>query len=323
MGPIPSLIFNLLAQRRTVILPQVGTLWVEHVPASTDPVTGAITAPVNRVLFSPEVAEGETLPEFIARQSGTELRNVKPQYIRWTVELKKGLIDGMTEIEGVGIIRPDGTVIASSELDRWLNPVEQKTVTIPVAPVAVKKKKEKSSGSSWRGIWLTALISFLVALILAGIYLYKNGKFDPWIEQWKACRAAKETPAPVVSQPTVPADSLAADSIVAAITGEIAREQQTTAETAKPEPARTEPAKPALPSESYHVIAGVYSTQQNAERFIRESGLNASQVEIIEMYWSGKYMVSVGGFATKSDADRELERWKDRFPEAWVMKRRS
>jgi hypothetical protein len=309
MEAIPQWIFNLLAQRQAVILPGLGTLRVEHVPPALDRAGGGVTAPVNRVVFSLDQAEGQTLPEWIAERSGLPLKEVKPQYNRWVATLRRVSIDGEIVVEGVGMLlrQPDDSyrVEVSPELDRWLNPIVPKTVPLPARQPRPKKAAKKSRASR-RAAWLAFGGAMLVILLYAGYYIYTRGFFDVPRAPVPPPPSEQSTPLDAAI-PEAPTDTLP--------TG-----------TASPasEPQSAPVPEPELPAgEAYHLIAGVFSNRPNAERFVREQDLEAPQTSLIPLAGGRYVMVSVGRHSTKAEADAALRQLKQRIPDAWISKRRN
>ena len=332
MQAISHLIFNLLSERRRVILPGLGTLYTESVPAAIGP-DGVLTVPQTRVLFTAVEESGETLPEIIAAHSGLPLKEIRPQYNRWLDNLRRASSDGELAIDGTVLLlrQPDGSYWAepARELDRLLNPSEQKTFRLPVVAPSKEKSKKTSAKKSpaspvagktdsrgkRRAMWLAVGGAVLSVLIYAGYFAWTRGAFDPKIsvpapvsQPFEPPR--QEQPVAAVEEPgTFPADSAAAEV-----------------------PAVVEPAVSAVPGtgilpenhtgDVYHIIAGVFSTRENAERFVRDSGFEAARTTIISTA-GGRFMVSVGRFPDKLSADAEVGRLHDLFPEAWVSKRRS
>lgn len=75
-----------------------------------------------------------------------------------------------------------------------------------------------------------------------------------------------------------------------------------------------------LPSESntYHVVVGSFYDRDNADRFNRKLRLRGFASGIIDQA-SGHNAVTVGSFTTRSAAVAACGRFKDRFPDAWVL----
>ena len=325
METFSRVIFNLLALRQRVILPGIGTLYTEQLPAASDPATGMVSVPQTRVVFSAVEQSGETLPEIIACRSGIPLKDIKPQYNRWMSKIRGASIHGELTIDGVVLLlcQPDGSFWAepAKELDFLLNPIEPEKIRIPVLPSSktqpkaaassagkpARPKKKTNPGRRATGLAIGGVV--LAVLVYGSYYAYTRGFFTqdssrpiPVHEQF---RPAETVP------PTVLRDTLSADTLPAV-----------------PSPAETIP--PVQPPEAsggsqsgdvYHVIAGVFSNRENAERYVRENNFEPSRVTLIPTT-GDRFMVSVGRYAEKSEADREMERLRSSIPQVWVSKRK-
>lgn len=327
MKTIPQVIFNLLAQRKEVVLPQFGTLKVWHIPAVTDLRTGALITPNNRLVFNENTPEGATLlTEHIAHMSGVEVSQVQPVYDKWLADLKKESAEGRYTIEGVCTLTKskDGvyTVQPDEALEQLLNPIGRSTLEIPYSneykkgsgiPTAKKtvastrqQPKEKRTGSKKRtGLVVILIVTLLLILGGGGLHYYM---FMQKTSETPSAPLQKEEHIPV-PPPAVVTDTIPGDTAVVSTP-------------AQQEPAIEQPAASAQSQQGpvYHVISGVFSSRENAERHIAEDGLDKSKVEIIPTA-NGKFMVSAGKFSDKDAADREMERLQEKCPGAWVSKR--
>lgn len=316
MQAIPQLIFNLLAQRRRVVLPGLGTLYTERQPAEWKAGTNVLSTPRIRVLFTAAEEEGETLPEVIARQSDIPLKEIKPQYHRWLAGVKKASENGEIALDGVGLLirQPDGSywVEVSQELDRLLNPIDVKAIRLPEQqPVKAKKerakkkeKKERSRASrlARRAAWLASLGALLAILVYGGYFGYTRGWFDRQ-------EPARQTPAPLAEPPHSEEVNL--------VLPDTMPENPVSQEADSVAPSEASP----VTGEVYHLIAGVYSNRANAERYVRESVSDPAAAELIATT-GGRFMVSVGRYRTKEEADRMLNELQAQYPQLWVSKRK-
>lgn len=328
MEVIARAIFNELIRRGQVILPEVGTLYTERIAAVLDE-SGRISVPKKIVRFTRVEETGETLPEMMAGQSDIPLKDVKSQYNRWLSSLKKKTSDGNMIIEGVVSLthQPDDSfsVAPSQELNRLLNPIEQTHIQLPVlppvkesgkavpkklgsqkkTPASVKSEKsEKNKGGK------IGLIVLPVILLLGGggYYVYTQG----WLTGSEQPSSALEPVRQPVEVPVALPDTLLADSV--RLDPEVL-----TPEIPAPSSAGILPA--GHTGDVYHVIAGVFSTQANAERYVQENNFASNRTTIIPTS-NGRFMVSVGKYATKEEADVEMKRLFPQIPQAWVSQRR-
>lgn len=331
-------IFNTLARRQRVILPGVGTLYTQQTAAEVDR-AGTVSAPRTTLRFTVREEAGETLPESLAVRSGLPLKDIRQQYNRWVAGLRKQAGDGNLRIEGVVALtrQPDGEYRAepSEALARRLNPMEQQKIQLPVVPPvkaaktspekksAPEKKKATTAPSPARPAkrrktgWI-ALPAALLLLGGGGYYAYTQGWLDGIFPSPKPSPAPHEPVRPTVETPAVLPDTLPADSVQTA-PEPIAPEVITPEPTLLSTPAGTLPDGHTGPV--YHVIAGVFSTQDNAERCIRQNGFDPARATIIPTA-NGKFMVSTARFADKASADAEMARLQKTVPQAWVSKRR-
>ena len=84
--------------------------------------------------------------------------------------------------------------------------------------------------------------------------------------------------------------------------------------------AETPKIKPTVPAGPYQIISGSFTLPENAERqilFLRKKGINAEMLPR-----SGKYyMVTLGSYATSSEAQAALELLKGQLEQdLWIMK---
>jgi outer membrane biosynthesis protein TonB len=350
MQAIPQLIFNLLAQRQRVILPGLGTLSTEQSAAELD--ANRLTEPRTEVLFTPVEEEGETLPEVIARQSGLALKEIRPQYNRWLATIRKKEEADEITIEEVGVLirQRDGSyrTVVSAALNRRLNPLGINTIRLPEQPPVPKKKeaqkaskktpaekktkektkkektkKEKSprtSPSRRRAVWLAVAGSVVVVGGLVLYDAYTGGLLQSFWRQNKT-----ETVAPVLepqtTEQTVPETIETAPVTVETAPVPSATPADSVPEAVIPAPATTAPATENPSGAVYHLIAGVFSNRENAERYVRENVAGSDRAEIIPTT-GDRFMVSVGRYTEKSEADRAMAERKTTYPDIWVSKRK-
>ena len=306
-------IFNSLALRQQVILPGVGTLRTEQAPDEPDQRDGRVVVPHTRVVFVAGKEPGETLPEVIAGLSEIPLKDIKPQYYRWVSGLKKNAPEGHWIIEGVVslAVQPDGSfaVKVSKALEDLLNPIGQKHMDLPVLLPATESEHAKKTPEKKRRRkgWIVVLL-VLILLGGAGYYACMRGRLEKFCPVSNTSISPGQPTVrpeqPVVEAPAPLPDTLPADSVRVESPPQV------------PDSVPDEPS-----GDIYHVVAGVFSTRQNAERCIRENGFAEGHATIV-LTQNGKFMVSVGQYTDKSEADREVARLQTAIPQAWVSTRR-
>lgn len=159
MKAIEKIIFNVLASRRSVTLPGVGTLAVERRPAV---VLGKdVKAPVNRVVFSGTEAEDVATLPGLMEFMGVEPQQAQANYDEWLNEVSDS--NGLT-IDGVGTLRQN-FFTPSTELEQILNPTA-------AALADGGAGRSKRSSNCLTNILLA--IAILLLLALGGLYLYNT-----------------------------------------------------------------------------------------------------------------------------------------------------
>ncbi|MDR2912175.1 MAG: hypothetical protein LBV38_02585 [Alistipes sp.] len=232
MNSIDRLIYDALAMRRSVLLEGVGTLEVRRRGAKRISDT-QIIPPQNVVLFSPDEDEGAVdVTLLVADANGVTESEATAIYQSW---LEEHRTDAGVAIDGVGEVR-DGRFVVAESMHITLNPTNEEIVTM---------ETERNSAPTWA--WL--VIGILAAVLLLGLaWNWKNGSF---------MGRGSETVeiATAVAEATVAAQAaFAAEAEIAAASASSAASTETEA---------VEAAGP-----RYHVIAGAFSVESNADNFM-------------------------------------------------------
>ncbi len=287
-----NLLFELLASGGTVVLPSVGTLRVERTDAALDRNAG-ISAPVNRVVFHrKEFQSPETMAGLIARMNGTDLSEAERMYYEW--------IDNSRQPDGSFLLEPagqlaDGAFTPSARLEARLNP----GALVPAVAA------ESRGGRNRRRLLIAAAAVLTVGAIW---YLWES-------DDILGRRAEKK----LYGQPSLVSRTERAET---------EKWELADSETPVKEPAAgirdTAPEEPttgptATVSGRYILVAGVYSTEENADRFIAEDALGIGPVRYFKRpFGRGKIMV---GIMAADDPD-ETARYKRSFGpdgyELWI-----
>ena len=313
MHLINSVVFNLLALRKTVVVPGLGTLGVRRSEAVMEGDT--LVFPVNILTYSEsETDGGVNLTDYIVEESGLERGDVEHAVKRWVSDVRAASGEDTIFIDGVCSVElKSGKATPSEGLDIKLNPLNQKSVGLP----KIKRKKSRPvKGGGKRpprgkksALWIVA------AVVLAGlfaVYAYRTHLFLPAApaperEQRRAAEPVR--PEVIDTEPTK--DSLHGAG------GETTGAPAAVAPEASSIPAT---AVTTASERLYYVIAGVFTTEDNARRYISQNKEISSSWEIIPNR-QGKFMVSAGKFSDNQEATREMVRLNDRLPGVWIYKR--
>lgn len=299
---ITQLLFNALAQRQTVVLLGIGSLRFRRVAAKLEGST--LTPPRNMFRFSSR-EEGRSLLDMLVDEAGCTREEGEEAYRRWLHRIKQG---HSVVIEGVGRIEDD-FFTPSEELERLLNPTSD-------APVVLRRHR------SLRGLWIGLAAVALVA-VAGGAWWYVNMHSAP--VPTLVAQTTEKPAAEVVET----ADSVATESVVEGA-AEPVEEVVSVAESAQspapenrpaPAPATTEIGE--MTSGMSYVVVGVFSTEDNARKFIEQMARRAPEMACRAYKFQGsKFMVSGFESADGTEASAFIRDHRAQFPDLWVYKRK-
>lgn len=297
---ITQLLFNALAQRQTVVLLGIGSLRFRRVAAKLEGST--LTPPRNMFRFSSR-EEGRSLLDMLVDEAGCTREEGEEAYRRWLHRIKQG---HSVVIEGVGRIEDD-FFTPSEALERLLNPTSD-------APVVLRRHR------SLRGLWIGLAAVALVA-VAGGAWWYVNMHSAP-----APTRVAQTTEKPA-AEVVETADSVATDSVVESAAEPVeevvpvAESAQSPAPENKPTPAATEIGE--MTSGMSYVVVGVFSTEDNARKFIEQMARRAPEMACRAYKFQGsKFMVSGFESADGAEASAFIRDHRAQFPDLWVYKRK-
>lgn len=292
---VNSIIYNALVAEHVVTLPGVGTLSVVR-QAATIAKDNLVAAPTYVVEFSSH-APGSSVVDIIAVEGGVELCEAEEIYARWLDKVRSGSV---LTIEGVGTLR-DKSFVADAAFIALFNP-------------STKSVKVKRKGH--RGVVLMAvLLVLLVAIVTVGWFLG-----DERDDRFKCARCANkdvESTGDVGSNANTEAEviDVVEEPVVEESVQEPAIEEvQEVVETVEV----TEENWTANRNIRHWVIAGSYSTEENAERAIKQIETSHPDVrcKIFELGWM--LAVAVYGSDDRAECERFMRDYDDEFSQMWI-----
>lgn len=145
MDIFEKLIYNRLVQHKSVVLPGVGTLKVYRTAGTFDKSGNMVSAPINRIVFTDEIMEGETIVEMVGTLSGSPAEEIETQYGTWVKDSCTSNDKGIN-IGSVGFVRREadgGNVFEpSKELLNVLNPAAIKSTAAKTETKKTKKTEK-------------------------------------------------------------------------------------------------------------------------------------------------------------------------------------
>lgn len=299
---ITQLLFNALAQRQTVVLLGIGSLRFRRVAAKLEGST--LTPPRNMFRFSSR-EEGRSLLDMLVDEAGCTREEGEEAYRRWLHRIKQG---HSVVIEGVGRIEDD-FFTPSEELERLLNPTSD-------APVVLRRHR------SLCGLWI-GLAAVALVVVAGGAWWYVNMHSAP-----APTRVAQTTEKPA-AEVVETADSVATESVVEGAAEPVeevvpvAESAQSPAPENKPAPAPATTEIGEMTSGMSYVVVGVFSTEDNARKFIEQMVRRAPEMACRAYKFQGsKFMVSGFESADGAEASAFIRDHRAQFPDLWVYKRK-
>lgn len=310
---VARLIGNLLAGGGTLLLPGVGTLYVERQAARRID-RRHVVPPCRRVQFSSQ-ERGTSLVDEIARVlkvNGVRPENPVPEaqrvYDRWIAQVREG--DTLI-IAGIGVLHFKDFRI-DPEFDRRLNPQGHE-------PLRVQAPR-RFDAVLWIGI--VAIVCVLGATAWWWFDLKQSGDaamVARVAERAAASRQIAEESTPETAVINATASAAATDSMAASAV--VASEPAATSETVREPAERTagsESGAVRMTSGRHYVVLGVFSSEQNAQRAVREASSKEVAMTCGIYRFGAKFMVSPFESDDPEACKLFIRAHAERFPGMWT-----
>lgn len=277
---VNRLIGDLLSGAGEVFLPGVGSLYAEQQGAQR--VDKHTILPPSRIVSFCSQERGRSLVGEIARAAGVDEAKGEEIYQTW---LARTRVEDTLTIDRIGVLKFKNFTV-SPEFDKVLNPAGH-------APVKIRAKR----GFDW------VLCLGVVAILIAGGLFGYQYLWNPGMSIAKESFVEPEIV--VTVEPEVSADTLVLQNDTLAFQG--AAETEVESEMPAAEPAASEPVAQTpetgtrqaevtdvLRTVSGHcyVVLGVFSSQENATRAVKEAQKKSPQWQYRIYHLGAKFMVS-------------------------------
>lgn len=300
---VNKIIYNMLIGGKGVLLPGVGTLYIERQGAkriSKD----RLLSPRNAVNFSSQ-AEGRSIVDEIVAIAGCGEEQARDIYDRWLAKTREGK---RITIGGVGVLN-DKSFSPEAGFNAAINPGGVKTLVV-----------RRHSNA-----WLYAVSGVCVAVALCvGAYMMWGEKLFGGVSV-VGSDAQTEMMAQVTADSTsavqgVAGDSLAMAEAISSETAETATQAASTASTAASESTAAVSGGSAAAKTAYRfwVVAGVFSTEQNATRALEMAEKNIKDMDGRIVPFKGKFIAALFGSDSRADCNAFARSYKDIYPDLWI-----
>ena len=227
--------------------------------------------------------EGLSLLDELIEVAGCTREEGEEAYRRWLHRIKQG---HQVVIEGVGRIESD-FFKPSEELERLLNPVA-------TAPIVLRRRR------SLRGVWI-GLAAVAVVGAAGAVWWYVQNR--PTVAPEVVVQAVEEPTPEVVEE---------------VVTEEVA-EPAPVEEVATPEPT----AIGQMTSGVSYVVVGVFSTEENARKYIEQMARRNPEIACrVYAFQGSKFMVSGFESTDGAEASAFIRDHRAALPDLWVYKRK-
>lgn len=305
---VNKIIYNMLIGGKVVLLPGVGTLYIERQGArriSKD----RLLSPRNAVNFSSQSDEGSSIVDEIVAIAGCGEEQARDIYDRWLSKTREGK---RLTIGGVGVLN-DKSFSPEPGFNAAINPGGVKTLVV----------RQRNN------TWLYAVSGVCAAVALCvGIYMLAGDSLFGGVSVVDGSDAGPVA-ATVAGDSTQLAQPVTGDSLSAAAAVTPAAEgaaAQQTAVTAQSAPAAT--ATPSAPTAEetaaasadyrFWVVAGVFSTEQNASRALEQAAKHIKDMDGRIVPFKGKFIAAVYGSDKRTDCNAFAKSYSDIYPDLWI-----
>ena len=305
---VNKIIYNMLIGGKVVLLPGVGTLYIERQGArriSKD----RLLSPRNAVNFSSQSDEGSSIVDEIVAIAGCGEEQARDIFDRWLSKTREGK---RLTIGGVGVLN-DKSFSPEPGFNAAINPGGVKTLVV----------RQRNN------TWLYAVSGVCAAVALCvGIYMLAGDSLFGGVSVVDGSDAGPVA-ATVAGDSTQLAQPVTGDSLSAAAAVTPAAEgaaAQQTAVTAQSAPAAT--ATPSAPTAEetaaasadyrFWVVAGVFSTEQNASRALEQAAKHIKDMDGRIVPFKGKFIAAVYGSDKRTDCNAFAKSYSDIYPDLWI-----
>ena len=325
MEAIDKLLYNLLASGESVVLPEVGTLRVEQTPTT---LSGKVVSYASRrVRFSSRAdRKVRTLVELMVSEYGLTAEVATEAYGEWLRVARSG---SEVKIEGVGSLRK-GFFTPTNEFEREaLNPWQPAPVTLhrrrsPLPYIFVACIALGAVGGWWWIVGNEQRANEVVNVIAEAVdgeiteeaIVASLEEYAEELESTKEIEKEIVEVKPKVAEATKPAPTPAPTPAPAPAP------KPTPAPAVQAVPEAFIPVQPAeRTAGKYVLVGGVFSTNENADKFIAEDALGVGRSAYSKHpYAGGKILVAVGVFDTSEGANARRRELSSVNSALWVHK---
>ena len=288
VSEVNKLIYNTLIASGGVLLPEVGTIFIERKPA-TALSKKRISAPRYELSFSSH-RPATSIVDSIQLATSISEKEVLDIYGRW---LDKVRIDGVVTIEGVGVLH-NKSFVADSTLLSQLNPSNSAVI-------------EDVTNKNRVALYFTPILLMIVAIIAGVKYFIMPSNNEPTNEVVAEVTERDLIPQPEQNvAPVIEEENLISEDIL------VVEE-----ETQEPEPEVIDDWRENSNIRHWAVI-GSYSTEDNVNRAIANLKKQHPHLKFSSFKLGSMYAVSPFGSTDRETCEEFVSNYRDDFKQIWI-----
>ena len=287
VNEVNKIVYNTLVAERAIHLPGVGTLSI--VRKSAEVASGGMVLPPSHSVQFSSSAHATSLVDAIAREAGVDSASAEELYSRW---LEKVRVGSALTIEGVGRLQQK-SFVAEGEFVALFNRA--------AAPVKIKRHNKSAISAA-------LIASFIGVGVVFGA------------AAWFFVNDTPEPDAEIVEQQDVVTTANIADKeevIIEEVVEEIAPEEPI--EVAEPEVSEAVANWTQATDIHHWVVAGSYSTEQNAETAKRALMAKHNEISCDIISLGKMYAVAVYGSTNRDDCVEFMREHSAELKNLWIF----
>ncbi|MBR5852763.1 MAG: hypothetical protein IKY74_01010 [Alistipes sp.] len=291
VSEVNKLIFNTLITSGGVLLPEVGTIFIERKPA-TALSKKRISAPRYELSFSSH-RSATSIVDSIQQATNISEKEALDIYGRW---LDKVSIDGVVTIEGVGVLH-NKSFVADSTILSQLNPLNS-------AVIEVVTKKNRVA------LYLALLL--LIPTIIAGVKYFvlpndneQENEIVAEISETEVVPQPEQIVTPIVEEVDIVTEEV---ELIEPVIEQIIQE---------PEPEVIDDWRENSDIRHWAVI-GSYSTEENVNRAIATLEKQHPYLKFSSFKLGSMYAVSPFGSTDREACEEFVSNYSDDFKQIWI-----
>ncbi len=299
VSEVNKIISNTLLIKRSIQLPQIGSLYVESLPAQLTK-EGKSILPTRSVLRFTQQIIGESIIDEISKVGGCSEEVATTIYNRWCDSVKQ---QGEVVIGGVGVISQDGVFSYDKIINERLNPTKPRSI-------GVKRQR--------RDTWIWIVSSIVAALVIGFVVFQYSGS---WIS------TSRPEPSKVlVAKETKDIEATTADSELeeVVVTNKAVEESAKQENVVEQQEAKIQEVVSSQVGSGakYRVVYGVFSVSANIERAKSTVAKYNASIECRVYPYGKSEMVSIFESNNIEDCQTFIASNKGLSEGLWIDKRK-